>query len=296
MEPHTKAAIDATLEILKIGRKLLAGGDPAELDDFYTSTMIFHDRMREMNMLIKNMSDQCNERSFEARERVGLEGEFKFVYRQGDCLRWGEMSELENRRAALIEEVDRQVEDAEKENLAFKNVTEVDGVPIDKVKIPTIARLNMIPPSIYWYAGDKDNPAGLYMAVCPNLVVRITLPEHVDGMQDYSRVRSIKCKHGTNAACLANRKTLAARYGSSIRKCTYAHIGDKYRKIGMNHRAQVMPQLGCHESLKHDITHASQMDIRKILMYSLSDVLICSLWGAQAIENHTVFNDVDVCK
>lgn len=288
----TQQAINASLEILKIGRTQLKEGSEEDLTQFYATTSIFHERMREMMILIKNLSDQCNEKSFEARENAGIREDFGFVYRRGENLSWGEMSEIENSRLVLMEKVDKQIDDAEND-MAYKNVSDIDGVNVGNVRIPTIARLNQIPPSIYWYAGDRENPTGLYISVCPNLVVKIPLPEHVDGIKEYDRVRSIKCKYVTIEECRTNRKATALKYKSKIRECTYAHKGDRYRKIGTNYRAQIMPRFGARETLADDILRVTTEDIKKILMNSLSDLLLCRIWGAKTVGRSVVFSDID---
>jgi hypothetical protein len=296
LEHDATVIINSFARILSMGRKIMDQKNLSTLDHYYSKTAALVVQVADMNIMLRNLSDECNGESFELRESTPIKSEgFNFVYkRQGD-LRWGEISEIEQARETLLDDVDQKIEEVSQPHLLeYKDLNDIESVPVRRFRLPITPRLNTIPNAIYWYGGDRINPPGAYTRVGEGLVVKVPFPNVVDGSGDFSRIGSIRCKYGTLSECFQNKKFLASRHRSMLRECTFAHTGDMYRKIGMNHRAQEMPGIGTHATFQNDIEMLSQKDAKTMLMYALSDLLICNIWSSRMQD--TVFTDVDTCQ
>ena len=155
-----------------------------------------------------------------------------------------------------------------------------------------------MPNTFYWYNGDKKNPPGVYACLSPGFCVRVPFPDIIDATNSYNRTGSIRCKHDTQHECLKIRRDLASRYNSDVRECTFAHKNDKYIKIGTLFRCPNMPHFGTHRTLSKDLDSILDEDIKTMLMYSLSDMLLSSLWYQKkhpSKKTSLVLTDIDVC-
>jgi len=270
----------AFTRLLKAGRQIIDEGDRAKQRQFHEITSSLHLQVRELNTMLQNLSGECCEASLRQRDDDVLD--FQFVYKKNGMLTWGSQNQ------------DNQESPEEKE--IIHTISTIDGVSIDPVQIPAVSSLDRIPPAIYWYAGDPNTSPGVYMRVGPATVANVPFPSVANREDMHNRVGSIKCKHGTSDACSRNRRRIANRYQSAPRGCTFAHIGDKLKKVGMAHRAQSMPWIGAHRTFRTDIKRLPDSDINTLLMYSLSDLMMCHIWcGEQAGCAPSVLDQVGIC-
>jgi len=235
----------------------------------------------------KNLLTECAEKSLELRESQMLSSKnFQFIH---DGIKSVVFKEplVEEKHSTKKHPVKRKI----------KEITEIYSIKTPKISVPIAANLNNIGSCIFWYNGDSTNPKGLYMSPCPKLYVKIPFMNVVDGTKDYNRVGSIKCKYGTKKLCNNNKRYISEKFNASIRECTYAHIGDRYKKIGMNYRSPGMPAFGRTDTLSADAKTISYKDIKIIMMYAVSDILLCHMWAAaNDIKTEVVFSDVDICQ
>ena len=305
MEQASQTILAAFNQVLKHGRGLLTmsqetSKDADALQDFASKLSLMNDKVNEVLTLANNLSSECNEKSFEIRESNGTveTDDFKFVYRGAKSLNWCDMEDMEEKRENLVDEINKKTKELDEKNaLKFKDLTEIDNVKIHRLRVPVVSRLDMIPSCMHWYNGDKHVPKGLYLSPYPNMYIRVPFMNVIDGTKDFNRIGSVKCKNGSKETCRTHRKHLAEKFNSQFRECTYAHVGDKYRKIGMNYRSPGMPSFGNFRSLLTDTEKISYKDIKIMMMYALSDLLLCSMWcSANKIKNPVVFHDIEVCQ
>jgi hypothetical protein len=297
----------------KEARTLLSGENTAKVAENLESmcmdfTVIF-DNFSKMVTLMDNLRNECKDKALEIRDELELkekydgkpENKFSFVF-QGKYknMSWGDIEDIEDKRDEVI---------ASSEEIEKKLSKPIDKIPLkkinilDKIKLPKeisirmVSRLDNLPPAFGWYSGDKTHREGIYIRFPENMFVRIPFPNVIDGTQNYTRNKTIKCKYETKDQCDENCKFLADRYNTKIRECLFAHKGDVYSKVGTNFRCPSNPRFGNHAHLKTDIEEMKADDIKPVLMYALSDILNCFLWSDfHHSDDRIVFSDVEVCQ
>jgi hypothetical protein len=213
---------------------------------------------------------------------------------------WGDMGDIEDRREDIInstEAIEKKLS-APPEKIPWKKIDTLDNIKLPKeISLRVVSRLDNLPPALGWFSGDKTHREGIYIRLPENMFVRIPFPNVIDGTQNYTRNKTIKCKYETEDQCLENRKFLAERYTTNVRDCLFAHKGDVYSKVGTNFRCPSNPRFGCHAHLKDDIETLKADDIKPVLMYALSDVLNCFLWSDfHHADDRIIFSEVEICQ
>jgi hypothetical protein len=168
----------------------------------------------------------------------------------------------------------------------YKILTNVNGLNIDniKYKLPIVSKLKMIPPSIYWYNGDKKTPKGMYCCISEKNYVQIPFPDILTGSD---KTKTIKCKHGSAETC--------KRFKTDLNYvCQFAHKSEKYNKLGFVARCPSNPSLGNHKTLIPDLGQADDSDIKSILMYALSDLALSSMW-MQKQNKPKIWTNINIC-
>lgn len=297
----------------KEARLLLSGentGAVAEkLESASTDFSIIFDNFSKMITLMDNLRAECKDKASEIRDEIELkekydekkDEKFSFVF-QGKYknMSWGDITDIEDRREHIIastEAIEKKLSEPP-EQIPWKRIDTLDNIKLPKeISLRMISRLDNLPPALGWYSGDKTHREGIYIRLPENMFVRIPFPNVIDGTQNYTRNKTIKCKYETEDQCLENRKFLADRYSTNVRECLFAHKGDVYSKVGTNFRCPTNPRFGSHSHLKDDIEALKADDIKPVLMYALSDVLNCFLWGDfHHADDRIVFSEVEVCQ
>jgi hypothetical protein len=280
-----------------------------KLEECSLNFSVILDQHKKMVTLMENLMGECRDKAAEIREEQEMKkkydskesDKFSFVFKgRYKNMSWGDISDIEDRRENVIHE-SKKIEtslSASHVEIPWKSIDTLDGVSLPKdVKIRMVPRLDNLPPALGWYSGDKKHRAGIYIRLPENMFVRIPFPNVIDGTQNYTRNKTIKCKYETIDQCLENRKFLADRYSTDTRECLFAHKGDTYAKVGTNFRCPVNPRFGNHTHLKTDIESLKADDIKPVLMYALSDVLACFLWSDYHHSNdRIVFSEVEICQ
>lgn len=162
--------------------------------------------------------------------------------------------------------------------------------------MPVVDKFSEIPPMFYYYNNIKDkiNEPGVYCALLPGVIIKVPFPVIVDSTREYGRGRSIKCKYAKRATCDENRESMAKRYSSDVRKCNFAHEGENIVKIGYPSRCSTMPRFGNASTLTSDLNVVQVGDIKNILLYGLSDVMVSAIWFDHHKQRPGVYSRVDV--
>ena len=306
---------DIYINILKMGKKMYEKSDntinSAQYLESYSSYLgEMNEKMTSILELTDKYAKECLLKANDIRKALDVQKKYddpmfmtnmhKDVYKN---ITWAELAEKDDNTETVISSIDNLVE--KKPNIQefahtpimYKNMSNIYGKPIGfECKIPVISNLNEMPSSIYWYNGDSVNPAGIYTCLTRGFCAQIPFPNVIDSTQDFNRTGSIKCKYNTIHDCLTVREELAERYNSTTRECKFAHKGERYIKIGTSFRCQNKPRFGNHSFLKDDLNSLPDSDIKTILMYSLSDMLLGSLWfQKQNNDGHLVMSNIDIC-
>jgi len=308
------------LTVLKTGK---AKYQKADLDDSIEMAQTLENYatyLSSMNEKIENILDlsdkyacECLDRATAIRQFIEANEKhkdkpFHLLIDNIDGQSWADITEREDETVETIKKVDEVIKECavvkkkefNQKTTMFKSLTDVYGVKTGfEFKLPIIARLQDLPTAFFWYNGDAANQAGVYTCLSRGFYIRVPLPNVIDTTQGYNRTGSIRCKYNTHDNCVQMRQELANRYNSQLRKCTFAHEGDKYVKIGTSFRCPSVPSFGAHGTLKSDINNVPSTDIQTMLMYSLSDMLLATMWFQKQKlcdngENIT-FGNIEMC-
>jgi hypothetical protein len=150
---------------------------------------------------------------------------------------------------------------------------------------------------------SKNIKAGLYMCITEGFYCQIPFPDVISSTNENYKNKSTKCKYGTYEQCYSRRCDLAQFHKSEIRTCNFAHIGEKYNKLGTMYRCPSLEHFGNHKTLTQDIQNATITDIKHILMNSLSDIMLAAIWYqnnpkayySKPNQRMVVLSDLDRC-
>lgn len=158
------------------------------------------------------------------------------------------------------------------------NVIESINISPNSLNLPVVKSLKDVPSMFYWYdGGDTPNKRGIYASLSPGFCVRIPLPNTISTTNPNFKLNSIPCKYETREDCIKNKKKISEIYKSEIRECFYVHRKEKFSKIGSFYRCNI-DSFGSHDSLVTDMNRVNVGDIKRILMYALSDALLSTMW------------------
>ena len=179
-----------------------------------------------------------------------------------------------------------------------KCITSIDSVDIspNTIDIPIVKNIKDIPPMFHWYEGDTIYKRGIYVCMVPGFYTRVPFPNTISSTSQNFKINSIPCKYTSKLACTEIKKRMSDLYRSEIRECSYLHSGEKFIKMGTSYRCNI-ESFGNHDTLDSDMNFITINDIKRILMYSLSDSLLCCIWyqnkfknGDLILSNIEVFN------
>lgn len=309
------------IKILKEGRNQYESSsqhisikNAQKLESYSTYLGEMNEKLETLLDLTDKYANECLDKATEIRQTIDLNNKYEgdpsqmFLMHKEmfNGMSWADITEKEEKKEKIINDVNSTIKnddlikkDFEFTPIIYKNITDVYGKDIGfKFQIPIINKLNEMPASLYWYNGDDTNHAGIYTCITRGFYVRVPLPNVYDSSQNFNRTGSIKCKNETLEECRKIREDLSNRYNSDIRDCTFAHRGDNYIKVGTTFRCPHLPRFGNHSYIKEDLDNVPDSDIKMILMYSLSDILLTSLWFQKQKEHankNITFTDVDIC-
>lgn len=164
-----------------------------------------------------------------------------------------------------------------------------------QMEMPVVNNLKDIPMMFAYYnnTNDKQNQPGVYCCIYDGVYVRVPFPEIVDTTRNYSRVGSIRCKYETQDLCKEQRMKMAKYHDSDLRSCNFAHKGDKLVKMGYASRCPLVPRFGDPATITNDIKHVTKNDIRSLLLYSINDAALASIWYSYHGEKNEIITNLD---
>lgn len=310
-----KVINDIYIKILKKGRSNYNNASmnissAQNLESYATYLGQMNGKLEELLDLTDKFAHECLTKATEIRTNVDINNKYKDnpermfhahkeIYSE---MSWADITENEDETQRVLNSIENKVTQKNKISeyahtpIMYKNISNLYNHDLcTKFKIPIITSLNEMPSSLYWYNGDQTNPEGIYICLSRGFYVQVPFPNVVDGTKDFSRTRSIKCKYNTEDECCKIRKDLASKYNSDIRECNFAHKGDQYIKIGTSFRCPNMPRFGNHIWLNNDLNDLPDYDVKMLLMYSLSDILLTSMWFQKQKNNGMVLTNIDIC-
>jgi hypothetical protein len=164
-----------------------------------------------------------------------------------------------------------------KENIKqINNIYSIDIKP-NFLDLPKINNLKDIPPCFYWFEGNNTHKQGIYISICKGFIIKVPFPNLIINDNSEFKFNSIPCKYETREACSIYKKKISEIHNSDVRKCYYVHKKEAFNKIGSAYRCS-LETFGNHNTLNKDLDIIDISNIKKILMYSLSDTLLTMLW------------------
>lgn len=313
---------DIYIKILKTGRKLYTKSEKRmtvkaaqRLESYSTYLGEMNEKIESILDLTEKYAQECLNRATEIRKNINInekyEGDPSMMFKAHkelyDGLSWADITEMEEAKEKVVNDVEVAVHKKTNKQeyvhtpIVYKNISDIYGKRIGfDWKVPIINKLNEMPSSLYWYGGDTNNPEGVYTCLTRGFYIQVPFPNVIDATKDFNRTGSVKCKYNNLKECLDVREDLANRYNSAVRDCNFAHKGDKYIKIGTTFRCPHKPRFGNHSHLKEDIGSVPDSDIKTILMYSLSDILLSSMWfqkqnTEEPNKSNMIMTNIDIC-
>jgi hypothetical protein len=279
-----------------------------ELESYSTYLHEMNYKLYHILEISDKYADECFNKATEIREYVHLHDKYKNeeypVFSVHKTMfknsKWCDIMDDDDKINNILSNV-KDITDQNKDlctekQTIYKNIKDLYTHKINfDWNIPIINRLSEIPQSLYWYKGDKNNDEGIYTCLSDGFCVQIPFPNTVDGTKDFNRICSIKCKYKTIDECLKIRQELSNKFNSDVRICNFAHTGEKYTKIGTSFRCPNIPRFGNHTFLNEDLNTLPDYDMKMMLMYSLSDVLLGSMWFQQQKRKKITLTNIDTC-
>ncbi len=179
------------------------------------------------------------------------------------------------------------------DNITLSSIDSVDIGP-NKISIPIVDNIKDIPPMFYWFEGDKYYKKGIYTCISPGFYSRVPFPDTIPSYNNNFKVNSIPCKYKTKQACSEAKYRNSNIYNSEIRDCSYLHTTEKFIKMGTTYRCNI-ESFGHHKTLNYDMDFITNNDIKRLLLYSLSDSLLSALWYQNRFKNgNLILTNIDV--
>lgn len=168
------------------------------------------------------------------------------------------------------------------------NVLDTKDISPNNLNIPIIKNLKDIPPMFHWFEGDNSYKKGIYVCMSKGFYSKVPFPNMVSTLDQNFKINSIPCKYETKLSCQLHKKKISEIFNSEVRECYYVHQKEKFVKIGSSYRCNV-ESFGNHNSLNNDINYVTIIDIKRILMHSLSDSLLSVLWYQNKFKNGDLY-------
>lgn len=317
MDSHDMQMLnDIYIRVLKKGRNIYSDDmennitNAQNLESYSSYLNQMNEKLENILELTERYSSDCINKATDIRKYVDVNNKYKdgpsrilLSYKEiFSKMSWADISEREDERELLHKNIDEVIikpvieTEFKTDSILYKDISELYGKnSLTGCKIPIINKLSEIPSSLYWFNGNKNNPKGVYICISHKFYVRIPFPNIIDGTKDFNRVSSIKCKYENKDECIRIRREISNRPNSYMRKCSFAHTGDKYVRVGTNLRCPGIPHFGSHETFKDDIKNVSESDIKMILLNALSDLFITNIWFQSQKKQTTILTNIGVC-
>lgn len=158
--------------------------------------------------------------------------------------------------------------------------SEISDAKIPTTSFPVVQNLANLPTPINWYPGDKKHASGHYMKICDNLIVKIPLPNLIE----HGSKETIPCYRKLRSLCSPT--------------CQFVHIGEPIKKMAFPGRC-FCPTFGQKHRLFEDIFKTSFEDLKNMMIYASSELLLLHVWATQKYKTKrhdqpTIINRLDI--
>ena len=189
---------------------------------------------------------------------------------------------LKELKSPTAEEAEKKFQFADEK--APKTKTEYYEYEVNNqlIRLPIVNYLDEISSCFYYYEGDRNHQAGVYISPFPGIIMQVPQVKVESYSSEFANFFSMKCKAGG--------------FCKNI-KCTYAHPGTDYTKIGSVSRCPRAHTFGNKKTLCDDIKSVNIEDVRIVSMYGLNDLFSAALWFSSKITKEVliVLHDLEVC-
>ena len=164
-------------------------------------------------------------------------------------------------------------------DLQSQNTIELNklNILLNKIYIPINKNLNN--EICFQYSKKYD---GIYLKLYKNVYVKVHKPKGIIKSNNYKKYKTIKCNKQN---CIKE-------------KCNYVHKNEKYNKMFNLDKCHY--NIGVSNNNVNIISKLNLNDIKKILMYTVSDLYFCYEWfnyNKNLIDsNILILNDLDICE
>lgn len=155
------------------------------------------------------------------------------------------------------------------------------------INVNTVNSLSDIQPAICYFDGEDK---GFYCCLVPGVYVKIPFPEIIDATKNFSRMRTIRCKHITLKNCDDKRK----EHCKTFAQCNFAHKGQRIKKLGYSSRCPSLPVFGHPSRITTDVKKIKESDIKNVMLYGLSDLMAAMIWMDSNKIKKKVITDIDI--
>jgi hypothetical protein len=244
--------------------------------------------IKDVNDLLKNIKtdiislekiiQECNDFIEDVKDELSQpEKEDQFIYMTKNGLLSYTGKEKYNRK-----------DNKKKQNVIIKELNY-------KTNIPIVTNIKDIKPAFYYLnSNDKNHQSGIYININNDIFIKVPFPDVIDPKKDNEKKNTIKCKYFLQKDCEKNRKRLSKLFNSEIRCCNFAHSGDTLIKLGHTSRCPAIPDFGNPKTFNEDINNLNIRDIKTLLFYSLTDVLLSSLWFENKKEKNKIYDNIEI--
>ena len=288
---------DIYIDILKHGIDIYKNNN-GNIDDEYLfnlkKNIIYLTEANKKLVDIIKVSEEliigCNNRIEEVKKDLYLEKKYEghpdkvilMFKEKNKGLKWGDISYLEDKKEEVINNTELHINNKKYyttyNNIMYKNLNNIYNVKLDfDFKLPIITEIKDIPPSLYWYNGDKIYSEGIYMSLGEDVFIKVPFPDTIDYLNSTNKKYTIKCKNSTIEECKKFRNSINKNNNNYIHNCNYLHKGEKFLKINNIVRTS-NSHFGKHSCINRDLKNTKYSDIQSIILYSVSDLLLNSLW------------------
>jgi hypothetical protein len=178
------------------------------------------------------------------------------------------------------------------QNISLNKIDDCSIEP-NSISIPVIKHIKDLPQAFYWYEGDKTHKQGIYICLSPGFHIRIPFPSVVMKDDENYKRNSVPCKYETREACNEHKKRNSELYHSEVRNCMFVHKKEQFSKLSSIYKCSI-ESFGNHSTLSSDLNYIKLSDIKRILMYALSDSLLTTIWFQNKFKDgDLLLNNID---
>jgi len=264
--------------IVNTSKSIIVNGSTSEILEMSNFLEKLKISMKFYDTLIKNLA-------FELAVDIVEEDEFHFIEKTNTGIMVTKLFEPVNlnEKKETEKEKEKEIEIEVPRKIIIKKLYDID---IPKTSFTVSKKLNTLSPVITYYEGDCKNKAGLYACIGEKIIVKVPLSSTSDIT---NRLYNIRCRNETRVECDNIHKK-----NSDARICSFIHKGEKYIKMPSTMKCQGMPSFGKLDTLERDIKNIDIRDIKTIIFYAISDLLLIHIWASNTPHNSIIFDNIDV--